>query len=426
MMSKLLDFPDELLLQIVQCLHEEADEDEPDVLEIINYNKPLMDSWPPHDETLAGKLSKRNARLLNTLMTCRRLYGITASVLYQHVSLNSNPKRLVMFTREINVTAFSGNIKTVNAAFGDGDTSLLPLFQLPNLQALRLRFCTDNTHKADSEAYYGRSNVSNLHLDKCVATQDALTSLLRYPRALKQLTVQLDQVLWDHTGCTGMHNSTEEPFGGPCFDNIGLKNACSVHALTLEKLVLTNASQTWLPGPRTSFVQFHALKHLKIGYYILTGNDGSTDIHEILPRTLQVLEVYHYTLTIFSARFPDTFSRWKARMKALAGKKCARLPELKTVSICAGTEMRIKSFEETTEAEAEEQFIKTREDFRSQFAKVGVSFSAGLLNEEGWYVENDHSDAGDSSNSENAPHATYAYDTDEYDSLEEYFETCSP
>jgi len=419
-MPKLLDFPDELLLQIVQCLHEEADEDEPNVFEIITLDFMAHTKWPPHDETLAWKLSKRNARLLNPLLTCRRFYGITASVLYQHVSLNYDTKRLVMFTREMDVTAFSGNIKTVNAALCDGDTSLLPLFQLPNLQALRLGFCMDNTHKADSESYYGRSNVSILHLDKCVATQDALTSLLRYPRALKQLTVQSDQILWDNTGSTGM------PLTDRWFDNIGLNNACSVHASTLEKLVLTNATQTRLPGPRTSFVQFHALKHLKIGYYILTGNDGSTDIHEILPRTLQVLEVYHYTLSIFSARFPDTFSRWKARMKALAGNKCARLPELKTVSICAGTEMRIKSFEETTEAEAEEQFIKTREDLRSQFANVGVSFSAGLLNEEGWYVENDHSDAGDSNDSDFGPHGTYADDSDEYDSLEEYFAICSP
>jgi len=186
-----------------------------------------------------------------------------------------------------------------------------------------------------------------------------------------------------------MYTSNEIPFIGPWFDNIGLKNACSVHATTLEKLVLTNASQTWLPGPRTSFVQFHALKHLKIGYYILTGNDDSTDIHEILPRTLQILELYHYMLNIFSARFPDTFSRWKARMKALAENKCVRLPELKTVSVWAGTEVRIKSFEETIEAEAraEEQFIKTREDLRSRFANVGVLFAAELLNEEKWYKE---------------------------------------
>jgi len=85
---------------------------------------------------------------------------------------------------------------------------------------------------------------------------------------------------------------------------------------------------------QASFVEFHALRHLKIRNDILLELEDGEEVHKSLPRGLQTLEVYNDgSFSMFALKILIVLTRSQSWLDILAKNKLMCLPDLATVCI---------------------------------------------------------------------------------------------
>lgn len=323
-MVTLLELPDELLLQIIYCLHGDGK----------NSNAgPRFFRWAKYAQAAASTQSKRNGNLVPLLRTCHQFRAMVTPILYQEVSLNFVHRRLTLFTciRETRIP--SQHTKIIHAAVSDARIQLVPLFSLASIQSLTIDSFNSFTALSHPETYYGNSNVTTLRLSNCGAPEHVLTGLLRYPRALKELAIDSDQESW-HGTYSGL---------AARFSTAALARVCSVQAHSIQTLTLTHAQPLlkFEPnvhlqvGSRIDLSVFKVLKNIKISYDILLGDDEDNDVYKSLPPSLVSLEVHKDVMWGHPPKLLHALLERKSWVERIAENKPTELPHLKEIGLMA-------------------------------------------------------------------------------------------
>jgi len=384
MPTNLLDLPDELLVHIVRRLHDYYPIPQPR-----DFN-----DWPYHEDYVASSEFHQNYLLTSLPLTCRRLRTIVTPILYAHVSLwlPRNPydedvdnARLDLFTRFHGRSVHSMSSRSVKSITGvkiEATADLLPFLLLPNIHTLVIDSLGGLEFTARLNPARGLSNVTTLRISNCRASVDTLNHLLQCPRALTEFAIQWDEYDTQESHIEAVHSVL--------FDTVPLMRACQLQAATLQTMTITRIDrydilEGYSPGPQADFTPFPVLQHLKVDYYILVGNTLRIVVHEALPDSLRTLDVYCDVYHIFSPRYPETFSHWQTWLKAMARSKRTRLPNLTTVNILADNLCPLlEPQSQMSEAEARKEFEETRMELQTDFASVGVLFTAETLDKSCW------------------------------------------
>jgi len=192
------------------------------------------------------------------------------------------------------------------------------IFSLPNLETFSFDSMADIPAQPPHELYgWGRSTVTTMRLPECRTGEPGLTQLLRYPRALKELSYERFWVNESHDYKDRLLSTTA----------VLLVNAMKCHAATLETLTMTVDTSHVRPlVPRIQLEEFAALRHLRIMRSYLVGGNRDDGVYEAMPASLEVLEVY-YDMQV---TFADEEQRW---LEPFAWNKRTRLPRLRKITI---------------------------------------------------------------------------------------------
>jgi len=213
----------------------------------------------------------------------------------------------------------------------DRTTHLHEFLSLPNIQSVSIDgWDGSEPIPAAYKSNYCSSNVTTLRLSDCRASKEALADLLRYPRALTELAIEVNDL--------NLRKVVVD------FDSAAILRACSVQASTLQTLIFTQthlALELEDPEIRGSYVQFVALRHLKIRYGALVGrpfgrviedSEAAADSYKMLPPSLRTLELHHHTFSVFPPYAAGEFVLREGWLTRLAENKVASLPGLESVS----------------------------------------------------------------------------------------------
>ncbi|KAK8052152.1 hypothetical protein PG993_003537 [Apiospora rasikravindrae] len=282
-MPGILDLSNELLLEICSYLRPHP---------LLNITGRPFCCWTrilkEHDSASFAKLQTVNS----LVRSCRHLYAVLISELYGYIPLLTSHHGLERFTRTVTEHEELGDyVRCASFNLPENATivDFYQLFWLPNLAVLDLRGY-QAWHAAEwegDESPMGLSQVQTLRLLNCGAHEEALTELLKFPRALEALWYDANQGEWDgHYG--------DEPAAE--FTCEAVRRSMATHAESLGKLVFTRpplVHEGLGHGDAIDLEDFKDLRSLSIYQVFLVGLISNTRVSRCLPPSLEELEVFY-------------------------------------------------------------------------------------------------------------------------------------
>ncbi|CAJ2507856.1 Uu.00g090420.m01.CDS01 [Anthostomella pinea] len=350
-MARLTDLSDELIVEIISYLtpHQRAS--------FMN-GQPFY-HWPEqldkHNEAIMASIQDLQA--LST--ACRRLYLIATEALYDYIPLSSNAERseklISTLDNNEDLTVYVRCVDVDVKRYG-GMLQFTSLFWLPNVHTISIRgFDLWEPWEWEDDAHVGASPVQVLRLLECGAHEKPLTQMLSFPKALRELWYEVNQVEWD-----GHYGDNDAP-GFTC---AAVERAMANQVGSLEKVVFTR------PTPDHEGIgyedqldvrQYERLKVLHVNQVFLTSLEPDVPVWEHLPKSLEELEVYyddmgHIKILEDDADRPDWLFGMLERMakpdeKGVRGDFTPLLERVRIISL----EWHPEMYEESEEEEDDEE-----------------------------------------------------------------------
>ncbi|KAK7956032.1 uncharacterized protein PG986_005254 [Apiospora aurea] len=282
-MPGILDLSNELLLEICSYLRPHP---------LLNITGRPFCCWTltlkEHDRASFAKLQT----VKSLVRSCKQLYAVLISELYEYVPLLTNHDGLGRFTRTVTEHAELGDYvrcASFSLPWGATIADFYQLFWLPSLAVLDLGGCQAwyATEWEEDESPASPSPIRTLRLLNCGAHEGALTELLKFPRALEALWYDADQGGW-------WDEQYSEPLVG--FSCEAVRRSMATHAESLGNLVLTRPPLILEGvgyGDAIDLEDFERLRSLSVYQVFLVDLISNTRVSRCLPPNLEELEVFY-------------------------------------------------------------------------------------------------------------------------------------
>lgn len=288
-MAGLLDLPSEVILIIVEYLQSQS-HDKGLLIPFYWFGDAYRETVFEHDQPPKVK------DLHSLLLTSRQFKSLLQPIFYRDIFVRKytrwNEKRpfdQLQWSLE-NISSLRNLIVTAMIPCVEPSTmyDVSDLFWFPYLKDLTIYDFKDQEKlEFENSAHVGTSAVEHLRLISCGAHEEALAAVLSWPKALKTLFYDADQVMWEwHREGQPVKEWTGEAF----------VRTLQSQKETLEELVMTRPPlehEGLFNGPAIKLRGFSALKVLRIYHVFLCGWDDQGGISTRLPPNLEVLEVWY-------------------------------------------------------------------------------------------------------------------------------------
>ncbi|KAJ5648674.1 hypothetical protein N7490_005046 [Penicillium lividum] len=329
-MARLLDLPDEVILEIIDYLQT----DDTKQIKLSFYE--LGDA---HRYAINHNPSQRVKYLHSLLLASRRLNSLLTPIFYRDIfvreycrvgekipleqlkcSLEKNPSLQEHIVSAIIPCGGSWRDRSIRDIF--------PVLWFTNIQTLTIHWFKDwEPMQFQNNSHVGTSPVECLRLVDCGAHEETLATVLSWPAALKVLHYDADQGEWEG------HYGDEPAKSWTC---AAFVRTLRSQRRTLEELTMT---RPWLDheglfnGPRIDLSEFTALRTLRLYHVFLCGWDDPSGAWKGLPPSLEVLEVFYddIDLTQFLGESDD--EPYDPFLLDTIRHKKVNLPHLRTVTI---------------------------------------------------------------------------------------------
>ncbi|KAJ5758361.1 uncharacterized protein N7511_007055 [Penicillium nucicola] len=341
-MARLLDLPDELILEIIDYLQTDTKQIKLSFYELGDAYRYAI----KHDP------SRRVKYLHSLLFASRRLNSLLTPIFYRDIFVREYgrvgekiPLEQLKWTLEKNPSLQEHIVSVIipcgSPWRGQSIRDIIHVFWLPNIQTLTIHEFKDwEPMQFENNSHFGTSPVECLRLIDCGAHEQALANVLSLPAALKVLHYDAEQGEWEG------HYGDEPATSWTCAAFI---RALRSQRRTLEELTMT---RPWLDheglgnGPRIDLSDFTALETLRTYHVFLCGWDNPPRVWKGLPPSLKVLEVFYDDTDLTQFLWESDDEPYDTFLLDLIRNKRAHLPHLRTVAIY--------SFENIYDSEREE------------------------------------------------------------------------
>ncbi|KAJ5145783.1 uncharacterized protein N7515_000347 [Penicillium bovifimosum] len=342
-MARLLDLPNEVILEIIDYLQTDTKQIELPFYKLGDAHRYVIDHNP----------SQRVKYLHSLLLASRRLNSLLTPIFYRDIFVREYgrvgekiPLEQLKWTLEKN-SSLEEHIVSAIIPCGSSwrDRSIRDVFHVfwfTNIQSLTIHWFKDwEPMQFEDNSHVGTSPVECLRLIDCGAHEEALATVLSWPAALKVLHYDADQGEWDG------HYGDEPAKSWTC---AAFVRTLRSQRRTLEELTMT---RPWLEheglgnGPRIDLSEFTAIQTLRIYHVFLCGWDDPTGVWKVLPPNLEVLEVFYDDRDLTQFLWEGDEEQYDTFLLDLIRNKRAHLPHLRTVTIY--------SFDQVYDPEREEE-----------------------------------------------------------------------
>ncbi|KAE8445144.1 hypothetical protein EG329_013746 [Mollisiaceae sp. DMI_Dod_QoI] len=277
-MTSLTELPGELLLHIVSYL-------EPDPPALTSRPFPW---WPIYLGTHLDIAHQRNKNIKSLAHTCKHLYDILFPAIHSQIRLRGATNSGKLYDAIESNGRLGQSIVTAHLNGGFTFDSFCFIFFLPNISTIYLKDWSEWELENEPDASLrGASPVTSLYLINCGALEEPLKELFSWPKALKELWFQTEQVEWEG------HSEDQDASGFTCS---AVSRALAPLSRTLEKLVLTRKDpdhEGLFYSDAIDLSGFGKLKELITFHVLLVGYAAGEGIRRNLPRSLESLEVWY-------------------------------------------------------------------------------------------------------------------------------------
>lgn len=341
-MARLLDLPDEVILEIIDYLQTDTKQ-----IKLSFYE--LGDAYR---YAISHNPSQRVKYLHSCLLASRRLNSLLTPIFYRDIFVREYyrvgekiPLEQLKWTLEKSPSLQEHIVSAIipcGSSWRDRSIrDIYRVFWFTNIQTLTIHGFKDwEPMQFENNSHVGTSPVECLRLVDCGAHEEALATVLSWPAALKVLHYDADQGEWEgHYG--------DEP--AKTWTCAAFVRTLRSQRRTLEELTMT---RPWLDheglgnGPRIDLSEFTALQTLRIYHVFLCGWDDPTGVWKGLPHSLEVLEVFYDDTDLTQFLWESDDEPYDTFILDLIRNKRAHLPHLRTVTIY--------SFERVYDPEREE------------------------------------------------------------------------
>ncbi|CEJ54392.1 hypothetical protein PMG11_00706 [Penicillium brasilianum] len=328
-MARLLDLPDEVLLEIIDYLQTATKQ----------IKLPFYELGDAYRYAIEHNPSQRVKYLHSLLLASRRLNSLLTPIFYRDIFVRyyyrvgkKAPLEQLKWSLERNPSLLEHIVSAIIPCGSHWrDRSIRDIFQVfwfTNIQTLTIHGFKDwEPMQFEDNSHVGTSPVECLRLVDCGAHEEALATVLSWPAALKVLHYDAEQGEWEG------HYGDEPANSWTC---AAFVRALRSQRRTLEELTMT---RPWLDheglgnGPRIDLSEFTALESLRIYHVFLCGWDEPSGVWKGLPRSLEVLEVFYDDKDLTQFLWESDDEPYDTFLLDLIRNKRAHLPNLRTVTI---------------------------------------------------------------------------------------------